>query len=935
MEEAVPHYDDNAEEVVFVGYERFGDHLAAKILLDRHLEIGDPAAAFARGSPLAFISDEKTSVSPSLMEALCIQIPERTGQELSSLAPNLLKRWWFGGAFRQSLIWRKYSAFSDDTRAVLNKVCRSEHDVNDTLDVLLTVATLPGHPLNAGFLDRRLRREVMPDRDAWWSVYLHHAWRTHGAVDRLVDWASSVDPNMSIDDEVVDLCATAVAWMLTTSNRFLRDRATKALVSLLTGRVAALVRLVERVAGVDDPYVAERVYAVAYGVVMRCHDPVAVGAVSTCVYDRVFASGTPPPHILLRDYARGVVERALSLRSAIDVIPDRIRPPYKSTWPTIPTDEEIKPLLPDWSKGSHDSRELEWARNRIGNSVMDDDFARYVIGTNSSSTNFLSLRLADPVWKPPPSVEDQLRALVSEFSPEERKLWEEFESTDKAHTVASWTFVNDWFAQREKDGSSGSLAGSDAESVGQELEKTRPPEITALEKKRKKAIEALEDVLTDEHAQRLSEIWDVKQSDYEARRPPQFDLRQIQRYILWRVFDLGWTTKRFGRFDRFSIGYSGREASKSERIGKKYQWIAYHEIMALISDHFQYREQFREKEGDQSYEGPWQDHLRDIDPSNTMRYLRGGTTWDGHAPAWWAAARYDKWGDMNNPREWIVNCDDLPKLEDMLIVTKPDDGSRWLNGYGYFNWKQQPPADRESTEVERREIWYICNGYLLRADDVPSFLTWAEGVDFWGRWMPDPPEVYRMFLGEHAWAPASRYFQQQYYGDDGWTRPNHGCPVKIRTVAFEYLNESSGFDCSVDESYTLRLPVADLITGLGIRWSGRGADLVDAADRVVAQDPTVHAKGPSVLLLREDLLREFLAREKLTICWAVVGEKRVLSPGYGPGPHHPALRISGAYAFSEGRAVGFVKHMMDDPNSDERMRGTAGLRVISIARTGV
>src|SRR5690606_13482561 len=137
----------------------------------------------------------------------------------------------------------------------------------------------------------------------------------------------------------------------------------------------------------------------------------------TCVYNRVFALGSPPPHILLRDYGRGVVERALHLGSAIDVVPDRVRPPYKSTWPTIPTEEDIKPFLPDWSKGSHDSGELEWGRNRIGNSVIDDDFARYVIGTNSSLTScdWLSLRLDEPTWKPPSRPEDQLRLLVGEL----------------------------------------------------------------------------------------------------------------------------------------------------------------------------------------------------------------------------------------------------------------------------------------------------------------------------------------------------------------------------------------------------------------------------------------------------------------------------------------------------------------------------------------
>jgi hypothetical protein len=448
VEEAARRHGANTEEVVFVAYERVADYLAAQTLLDRHLDVREPASAFAQGGPLAFICDEKKYVPPGLLEALCIQIPERTGQELISIAPTCADRWGLGNAFRQSLIWRAYAAFSDGTREALNKLCRSEHDVHDSLDVLLTVATLPGHPLNALFLDRRLRKDAMPDRDAWWSVYLHHAWGTHGAIDRLVDWASSLCSDTSIDDEATDLCAITLAWMLTTSNRFLRDRATKALVSLLTGRLTAVVRLVERFADVDDPYVAERVYAVAYGIAMRCHDPVAVGALAACVYGRVFASGSPPPHILLRDYARGVVERALHLGSAIDLVPDHIRPPYKSTWRTIPTEDDIKPLLPDWSKGSHDSGDLEWGRNRIGSSVMDDDFAHYVIGTNSSLTsrNWLSLRLDEPPWKPAPRPEDQLRSLVGELSADERKAWEEFEAADKAHAAASRSFVSDWFA---------------------------------------------------------------------------------------------------------------------------------------------------------------------------------------------------------------------------------------------------------------------------------------------------------------------------------------------------------------------------------------------------------------------------------------------------------------------------------------------------------
>ena len=197
--------------------------------------------------------------------------------------------------------------------------------------------------------------------------------------------------------------------MLTTSNRFLRDRATKALVSLLTGRLECAGRLVTRFSDVDDPYVTERVYAVVYGVTMRSHDAEGVGKVASVVYENVFASGSPPAHIMLRDYARDVIERALYLDSDIDIDDELIRPPFNSDWPDIPSEDDLEVLTPHWNRGAWDGGDLEWSRNRIRESVMSDDFARYVIGTNSGTTNWLSLRLDEEVWQSP---EERMQVLV-------------------------------------------------------------------------------------------------------------------------------------------------------------------------------------------------------------------------------------------------------------------------------------------------------------------------------------------------------------------------------------------------------------------------------------------------------------------------------------------------------------------------------------------
>jgi hypothetical protein len=604
IEEVISQKDGTTQEVVVIAYERLADHLATKILLDKYLNLNAPASAFVPGAPLAFIWDKSRYITPSLLEAMCIQVSERTKQELILLAPNVIDCWGIGEAFRQSLVWRDITAFSQGTRETLSKLIRTQQDSDDTIDVLLTVAALPGHPFNANFLDQRLRKDNMADRDAWWSIYLHHAWGTHGSVDRLVSWASYVTPSTAVDDEVVGLCSMVLTWMLSTSNRFLRDNVTQALVNLLTGRLNAVMQLIQRFAGVDDAYIAERMYAVAYGTAMRSHKPEQVGALAQCVYNFVFASGIPPAHILLRDYARGIVERAIYLGAKIDIMEERIRPPYTSQWPAIPNEDEIKPFLPDWSRGSHDSGDTEWARNRIGSSVMSDDFAHYVI-----STQWTSLRLDEPAWQSPDA---RISALIKGFSKKEISAWNKFQKADDRVNQMSWNRI---VIRVQRD------PGKDKSSAGEESDvgknDTPDPAITGAMRTRDAALKKLDSILTYQHRHELLKLLAEKNS-VGSRSPPQFDIHLIQRYILKRVFDLGWTTERFGEFDRFTIGYKGREAAKAERIGKKYQWIAYHEIMALVADHFQYGEDYSEETSAQPYQGPWQNHFRDIDPSCTL-----------------------------------------------------------------------------------------------------------------------------------------------------------------------------------------------------------------------------------------------------------------------------------------------------------------------------
>ncbi|WP_426492946.1 AVAST type 2 anti-phage system protein Avs2 [Hymenobacter sp. 102] len=908
LTEEAPHWhsEQGSEEVVYISYERLADHLLTNILLDQYLNVANPASSFEADKPLTALYDLHSRFREGTVEALFIQIPERTGRELSELAPDVVTHW-HSNAFRQSIIWRKADAFSDATRQALREFDETDGETQHTLEAILTVASLPEHPFNAEFLDKRLRKDTMPERDAWWSIYLHHMWDTQGAVDRLVDWASGVTATTNLDVQAVDLCATTLAWLFTTSNRFLRDRATKALANLLTGRLEAAGKLIERFADVDDLYVAERIYAAAYGAVMRSHDRTEIQQLATRVYTCVFAAQSPPVHILLRDYARGIVERAIYLGAELSIEAEYIRPPYNSIWPTIPTAEEIDQLFPDspakWKNGDG-----SWAHDRIKSSVMNDDFGRYVIDPRLD--DWLSVPLSEPNWVKPKDKRELLDEFVQHLSRAEKSAWKTLQKAKSVLRDAQYVHLKQLIAQQK--------GAAEPWIFNQKFRdspkfKTLLKKAGALTKEEQTEVESarqtLESTLTPEHAQQLADIQGQPEVSQEERREPLFDESIAKRYIVGRVLELGWSAELFGHFDEDTVGYRGRHAAKTERIGKKYQWIALHEIMAYVADHYHFYERFSSDEDRiTAYEGPWQPGARNLDPSNMLRATASTNSWSSHTPAWWAPQLQLAWGELSKPKDWLTQWHDLPTVESLLLVKRPEDRVNWLNLDGHFNWSEPISADLESTDVERRQIWYIARSYLLREADVSAFMQWAETDKLQGRDMPEPAHLYEVFLGEHGWSPASKYYQRDYENGELWRRPRNDCPVEVQVFSFDYLNEQGTFDCSLDETISLNMPRAELIVPLNLRWTGIGADFTSEG-QLVAFDPTVHQDGPGALLLREDFMREFLAREKLSLCWIVIGEKQIIGPH--SGSWHGRMNLCGAYTLSQQGPVGFLNCFLE------------------------
>lgn len=870
--------DDEWQDIIRFGYERFSDHLIAKHLLKRHLDPTNPSSAFLSGQPLeSFFRDEYTCwENQGLIEAFSIQLPERIEKELVELVPACAEYQPISEAFLDSLIWRRPDAVTGAALQYINEqIVRYEYTHDRFWDVLLTVATNPDHPYNADFLHDHLFNQEPAERDSWWSIFLHREYGAHMAVDRIIEWAWSIEDKVHINDSSIRLCGITLGWFLTTPNRHLRDRATKALVSLFTPRIHVLREVISEFLRVNDLYVAERLFAAAYGCAMRSTDTHAVRELAKDVYHWVFENGAPPPHILLRDYARGVIESVLSNGTELDVAEENVRPPYKSEWKgDAPSENE---LLDNYR--TKDGYYAIWRSLMYNLRGFTADFGNYIV--NSSLLHWSSRRLHE---SRKPSRKEVYENFVSSLTGRQKAAFSNYE------TIRSLVEVQERSGYEDDSHSDQELTKRDH---SKRILTTERALRRVLGKKKLKLFEEyvlpyLDEPHIDEYA---------------------FDFAFAQRWIFQRVLELGWSVERFGKIDAETEGYLtySRGSHKSERISKKYQWIAYHEFLARVSDHFEFIEYSRAKEPGQ-YEGPWQINRRDIDPSCLLKKTER-EVW-GHQPNnWWFTSPYDTWDSEPDDLAWLKSNEDLPAIEPLIEAKSPEDDSKWLVLEAYYTWKPPIPLGEDRYETPRRDIWYMLKSYIVKKNKMDELFSWAEKQNFMGRWMPESHEQTDIFLGEFFHYPAFEYHDVPYHGHDGWTRQTRNYnepPCEVLVTTDQYMQEDSGYDCSIDETINIYLPAKWIVENMKLKWNGVEGHFYDNCGNLIAFDPSVKLSGPGALLIKKGAFRQFLDSSGHDVLWTVIGEKDIIGGKMTQEKWKGRLEISGAYRIDQNRIHGGI-----------------------------
>jgi hypothetical protein len=889
---------EDSQPVIRFGYQRLADYHLARRLLERYLPAEDVSApGKLRERPL--FQRDNTYGNQGLLAALTVLVPERTGRELVALVPHLREDRAYREAFLEALPWRMAEQVTGETTAFIEELLAqgtpsstSHSHADAVLDRVLQLAAVPHHPLNARWIHQRLRPLSRAERDLAWSTFLHRTradkpWRKPRAVDRLLAWAwpteaDGKDPCSGFDAEVVRLVVITLTWCLTTSNRFVRDQATKALVSVLQHRVSLIPELIAEFRGVDDLYLWERLYASSYGAVMRSSDPAAVVSAAQAVYQAVFASGPPSAHVLLRDYARGVIEYAVTLGCALEVDLPRIRPPYSS--------EPLQTEIPAWEELRKLYDRCEYFDLMFSLDSGIADFARYILGTDSFDQGLntwtdqpdpyaaarvrnaervelptaLAVRLAEALGRPRfqdfiihvvGSEDDEGDARVE--SPHEEQLGAgeqpEAEETQEGALEARWEAFFD------------SLTPEERELVERHLE---------ADKRWQDAREA------------------AREKDQSNHGPADYS----PRWILLRVMELGWTPERFAEFDRGVNQNDMRASQKPERIGKKYQWLAYHELAARTFDRRPWHHS--DNDGSQRYEGPWQRHFRDIDPSLLVKASRpdhsSGEIWCLPVPPPLPAAV--ELGD----REWLTHLPSLPDFSRLFELRRPRDGTVWYPLHVHGEWREPAKGSMDQSGGYRRLVTYSLDACVVCTEAIQATIDCIGRWEWNGTSLPRA-DLHGQFLGEYIWAAsfqelidsAARELTEPYQYDSAELFQIPGAPGAAAVTTLRYSHSGHGYDCSLPESVSGYAPSVWLARRMGLTWKRRRFAFGDETGRVVAFDPSHEPEGgPEGLVVERGSLLQFLKGHGLTLVWLLIGEKLLLGDrGFSRHDDRPVVQV--------------------------------------------
>lgn len=878
------------EEVIRFSYQKFSDHLIVRYLLNKYFD--KEKKTLNLNAPELKKLFEKNYLFEGLIQAMSCQVPERTkGIDLIEYLPkhhstNINSTYIHG--YIDSLIWRDPKTIVD-TKIVLkyyNQFLRQDFDQfnRQMLRNLISLSTVPNHPLNGDFLSGLLAKQKMANRDYLWTLFINQDFSSSddeedGPIHLVVNWGW-IDMNKDrIPEESIRLLCFTLSWFFTSSNRFLRDKATKSLTKVLSENLQLAPTLISYFSKIDDLYILERVLISTYGAAIRSSNASELGKIAKCIYETFFKV-RPPLNFLVQYYARQILK--LCKEKSIDlkfVSWKRCEPSFGYKLPKIPTIKQLEKRVGDYPK--NDPYHKKWGLHAIKSSATGfGDFARYVLRGDSKSLPWIDHKIK--------SIKDVEKAFYGNLPKKVKKNY----SLYKKH-AESYGYIKgmvDWLDDEPKK--------EDFKSWISLMDKLRSDIANGLTISKEKKFKAIIDPYL--------------QNRKSHREEKHIKSELLQRYVLWRALQM-YNVDMFGAIDRRSDGYyqgGSRSPHKVERIGKKYQWLAYFEAVSLFFDNFKFKPIY-DYDGDKFLHISQLTYVDHIDPTILIRSKNDRPHLEKELGFKFKSSVVPSGGDH---MKWLKDQRDLIELQDLISIQDKDSGE-WLLIEGNYNFEESIPPEKEKLDEERKRVFYVLNSYLFSLDDLDEVRKFLKETDFIGRWMPENREMINPHFGEFGWSD----YYKQIVRPTSWQSENR-IPFKFKMTNERYLYESGTYDCSMDETMNISIPSGELLRGMNLSYGKIDGQFIDKDGTVTAFDL---ADKPNGVVIRRDKLSQFLSSNNLGIFWTLLSEKDILGGGYNHDKWRGRLEYSQGLIFANNsfeRIEPIIKfhepHMKEPVNSE-------------------
>ncbi len=298
-------------QVSAILYDAFAGFVIADAILTQQTIMNFPAWISESFQRLDVFKRDHHPFAEDILNGLVGLLPRRHHRQLWKCVPSPL---------RESALLETTNLeperIDEETRIELAALCRQTPAIGGR-DFFLRLWSTRGsvkHPLNAEFLHDVLLPMNVAHRDLKWTEWIRR--KRKEIVEDLENleelWSGTKDRN-----ERDRLLARWVSWMLTSTVRYLRDQATQTLYWYGLGAPDSFFKMVVDSLDVNDPYVSERMFAAAYGVVMgKQRKPDEIREALADFVERVARrivgdnATSPTNHWMTRVYFQGVVNFA-------------------------------------------------------------------------------------------------------------------------------------------------------------------------------------------------------------------------------------------------------------------------------------------------------------------------------------------------------------------------------------------------------------------------------------------------------------------------------------------------------------------------------------------------------------------------------------------------------------------------------------------------